>query len=765
MKRGIIHPEYLLIYFFLLAGIGTGCNATKNIPEGDYLYKGAKWEIKEGKIDKAIRSDMAKVARPKPNSNIFGFPYKLHLYNLLPEPKKQKGLLYKMKYKWAEQPVLLSQVKPALVQTKLTDFLFNVGYFRSEIAHEKVFKKKEAWIKYQIKPGTRYRVRDIYFPKDSSHLSARIRTVAPQSLIKKGDFVNLETLESERERIDEYVKNRGYFFFNPDFLLYRVDTLHTGEVDIYYTVKEETSDRARNTWSIGEISVYGNYSLDKDSIITKQKGKKEKRFTLIDNKERYSADVYERAMLIRENQLYRKNLHYLTIERLMNLNTYKFVKIGFIPDTTANKRVLNTKVYVTPMKKNSLRIEASANGKTGNYVGSELSVKLRNVNVAKGAEILDFKISGGFDLQYGGRQIQSGNAYTLQGEISYYIPRIIPKVKIKTGQNSFIPRTGFTVGGEYLVRPELYTQRTLKASLEYTWKIKKTTEHTLRAFRIQSIDPSNTTPKFDSILAQDISLQASFEKQLVLGSQYQYFYTNTFRENKRFTYSTKFNVGTSGNLYSLIARPDVDTPGAITLFNLPVSQFVRLEADLRGYVKISPKMILANRMIAGVAFAYGNSRIVPYAEQFFIGGSSSIRAFRIRTLGPGSYHSDESAYQANESGDVKFEANSELRYTTGKYLGFAGFVDAGNIWRRKETPDKPGSGFSAANFLKEMAVGAGVGVRLDFSILLIRFDIAMPLRKPWYPEGNRWVFNEINLGDKEWRRDNLILNIGIGYPF
>ena len=759
------HIGKLLLYLILLGVIGTGCNTTKNIPEGDHLYKGVKWEIREGKINKDIRTDMAKVARPKPNSSFLGIPFKLILFNMLPEPKKQKGLLYKMKYKWGEQPVLLSQVRPAIVQTKLADFLFNFGYFRPGIEHEQVVKKKEAWIKYQISPGTRYTIRNINYPQDSSHLSARIRTVAPQTLLKKGDFVNLETLDAERERIDEYLKNRGYFFFNPDFILYRVDSVHTGEADIYYTIKEEISERARTTWQLGNISVYGNYSLNRDSIIKKQNGKREKKFTLIDNKERYRADVYERALLIKEDQLYRKNLHYLSIERLMNLNTFRFVKIGFTPDTTSNSRKLNTKVYVTPMKKNSVRIEASANGKTGNYVGSELSVKLRNVNVAKGAEILDLKISGGFDLQYGSRQVQSGNAYTLQGELSYYIPRIIPKVKIKPGLNSFIPRTGFSVGGEYLVRPELYTQRMLKASLEYTWKIKKTTEHTLRAIRIQSIDPSNTTPKFDSILAEDVSLQASFEKQLVLGSQYQYFYNNTFQEKKRFTYSTKFNAGTSGNLYSLIARPAVDTPGAITLFNLPVSQFVRLEADLRGYVKISPKMTLANRMIAGVAFAYGNSRIVPYAEQFFIGGSSSIRAFRIRTLGPGSYHSDESVYQANESGDIKFEANTELRYIMGKYLGFAGFVDAGNIWRRKETPDKPGSGFSAANFLKEMAVGAGVGVRLDFSILLLRFDIAMPLRKPWYPEGNRWVLNEINLGDKEWRRENLLLNIGIGYPF
>jgi outer membrane protein insertion porin family len=759
------HNKYLLVYSLVISVIGMSCNATKNIPEGDYLYKGVKWETREGKIDKDIKTDMQKVARPKPNSTILGFPFKLILYDMLPEPKKQKGLLYKMKYKWAEKPVLLSQVKPKIVETKLADYLFNFGYFRPEIAHEQVLKKKEAWIKYQIKPNTRYTIRDIYYPQDSAHLSARIRTIAPQTLIKKGDFVNLETLEAERHRIDEYVKNRGYFFFNPDFLLYRVDTLHTGEADIYYTVKEETSERARSTWQVGKISVYGNYSLSKDSSIMKQKGKREEKFTLIDNRDRYKAEVYERALLIKENQLYRKNLHYLSIERLMNLNTFKFVKIGFTPDTSANKNLLNTNIYVTPMKKNTLRLEAAASGKTGNYLGSELSVKLRNVNVAKGAEILDLKISGGFDIQVGGKKTQSGNAYTLQGELSYYLPRIIPKVKIKTGVNSFIPRTGFTIGGEFLQRPELYTQRTFKASMEYVWKYRKTTEHTLRPIRVQSIDPSNTTPKFDSILAEDISLRASFEKQLILGSQYQFFYTNTFMENKRFTYSAKFNIGASGNIYSLLAKPNVDTPGAIKILNIPVSQFVRLEADLRGYLKLSDKLILANRVIAGSAIAYGNSNIAPYAEQFFIGGSSSIRAFRIRTLGPGSYHSDESVYQANESGDIKFEANTELRYTMGKYLGFAGFIDAGNIWLRKETPDKPGSGLQGSDFFNEMAVGMGAGVRLDFSVLLIRFDFSIPLRKPWYPEGNRWVLNEINFGDTEWRKDNLILSIGIGYPF
>lgn len=742
-----------------------GCSSTKNIPANDHLFVGNTWMIDSTPLDKEVRSDMGKVLRPKPNSRMLGMPLKLWFYNFLPEPKKQKGLLFKMKTQWAEAPVLMSQLNPELMEKTLHGHLFDHGYFHANIAHDTVIKGSRGYMRFRINPGSRFRIREIVYPQDSSALSGLMRNTAAGSLLRKGEYLNLETLEKERERIDEYLKNHGYFFFNPENVLYKTDTLDKGLADIYITIKKETPAIALETWRIGKISVYGNYSIQKDSIITRQKGKRETRFTLIDNRERYKAQVYETALLIRENQLYRKNLHSLSIERMMNLNTFRFVKFVFLPDTSNHKRLLNTRVLVTPMKKTTLRLETSAYGKTGNFIGSELSLKLRNVNLLKGAEIFDFKITGGFDLQLGGRQVQSSNAYTLQGELSLYLPRIFPYFKVVTGRNSFIPRTGITMGVEYLQRPDLYTQRTTRLDLEYVWKYRKTTEHKLTPIRIKSIDPSNTTPKFDSILAEDISLQASFEKQLILGSQYQFHYTNTFLDKKRFTHAFRFLAGTSGNLFSVFSNPPVDTPGAKRLFDIPVAQFVRLEADLRGYLRLSPRLNWANRVTAGTAIAYGNSRIVPYAEQFFIGGSSSIRAFRIRTLGPGSHHTEEKAYQANESGDIKFEANTELRFHTGKYIQLAGFVDAGNIWLRTEPSDKPGSGLSPGDFFREMAVGAGLGLRLDFSILMLRFDLATPLRKPWLPEGERWVIDNIDLGSREWRKENLLLNIGIGYPF
>ena len=452
----------------------------------------------------------------------------------------------------------------------------------------------------------------------------------------------------------------------------------------------------------------------------------------------------------------------MSIERLMNLNTFKFVKFQFFPDSSKANQ-LHTKVYITPMKKNTLRLETSVNTKTGNFVGSEIGIKWRNVNLLKGAEILDFKISAGFDAQLGGKQVQSPNAYTFKTDLTFYLPRIIPYFKVVTGRNSFIPRTGITFGAEYLQRPDLYTLRSLKASLDYTWKYRNTTEHTLRPIRIQSINPTNITPKFDSILDQDLALRASFEKQLIIGSQYIFQYNNTFME-KRLTYWGRFSIGSYGNLISAVSGNKADTPGSVKFLNVPVSQFVRIELEGRVYYQLTNRWTWVNRLILGSAIAYGNSLIAPYNEQFFIGGSSSVRAFRIRTLGPGSYHTEQSAFQANESGDIKIEANSEFRYNLSSKAKPAFFVDAGNIWFRREPPDKPGSKFTSA-FMKQMAVGAGLGLRLDFSVMLLRFDFSIPLRKPWFPEGDRWVLDEIDLGSKTWRKDNLIFSVAIGYPF
>jgi hypothetical protein len=753
---------YPLVLFFAL--LLASCSVLKSVPPNDYLFTGGKVVADSGALNKSMRADLKKFIQPKPNSRFLGIPFKLMLYNAVKEPKKPRGLRYKMKYKWGEAPVLLSAVKASAIEKRIGDGLFNVGYLKTQVKTTVDSGKQKASLRFNVTTGDRYTIRNLFYAADSSGILEALNRKQEDALIRKGDYFDLKKFSAERERLANLLKEKGYYYFEPDYLLFRVDSLHQGEADLYITMKAETPDNAKKIWHIGDIKIYGNYSIEKDSVIMRQAGKDEKIFTIIDKKNNYKTSMYDRAVPIRQGQVYSTAMHSLTIERLMNLNTFRFVKIAFQPSADTTIPTLNTRIFLTPAKKQSLRFELSGNSKSNNFLGSELSVNYRNVNLNRGAEILEAKLTGGFDTQVGGQQASS-NTYSLTGEVNLYVPRLVPGFRINTMNNPYLPRTVITPGIEYVKRTDLYTFRSLRFSAGYIWKQGKAIEQNLKLIHINSIDPLTITPRFDSILANDAALKASFEKQLIIGSKYLFQYNNTYRAQKLFTYAVDAGINTSGNLAGLLVKKQGDTVGAKKVLGIPLAQFIRLQTELRGYWRLSGILTWANRLIVGVGFAYGNSERMPYAEQFFIGGSSSIRAFRARTLGPGSYHTSSSNYQANESGDVKLELNSELRYNMSRFVKLAAFVDAGNIWYRKEVADKPGSGLRAGELLPETAVGAGLGLRIDASVLVVRFDLAMPLRKPWYRAGERWVLNQVNFGDRIWRKENLVLNIGIGYPF
>jgi outer membrane protein assembly factor BamA len=739
------------------------CNISKYIPRGDYLYTGAKPESVGIKIDKSVKEEVEKTIRPETNANLFGLYPKIAVYNNQKKKEGKKGLFKGLLQKYAEAPVLLSQVNITENKKRISNVLFAHGYLRPDVKHElKIDSSKKARIVYKIEPGIRYTIRNIIYPSDSSELSQHIRQSSARAKVKPGNYFDFDALKAERVRIDNYLKERGYYFYIPEFILFRADSLHEGTTDIYLTLIDEMPEQAKNKWTISEISIYGNYTLEKDSLIRSQKGKRDKSFTIVDRQERYRTDLYERTILLKEGQLYKKSLQTLTIERLMNLQNFRFVRTVFFPDSLS--RTLKTRVYLTPSKKRTLRLELSGETKSNNYVGSSIALRYRNLNLFKGAEILEAKLTGGYDFQVGGTQ-QSSQAITFNGDVSLFIPKFIPNLRINTKRNPFVPRTMVTLGAEYITRPDQYTMRSFKLGAGYYWKSGKTKEHKLRVLNINSIDPSDITPAFDSTLNEDPSLKASFEKQLIIGSKYEFSFNNTYRAKRKFNYIANIQLASSGNIYSALAKADVDTPGAKQVMGVPVAQFLKGLLDLRGYLRLNKNTVWVNRFLIGAAPAFGNSSVAPYNEQFFIGGSSSIRAFRIRTLGPGSYYSDEAVYEANESGEFKLEMNTELRYDVWKFIKFGAFIDAGNIWFFKDAPGKPGSGLGKGDLFKEMAVGAGVGLRFDVNIFSIRFDLAIPLRKPWYPEGERWVFDKMKFSDTEWRKDNLVLNIGIGYPF
>lgn len=223
-------------------------------------------------------------------------------------------------------------------------------------------------------------------------------------------------------------------------------------------------------------------------------------------------------------------------------------------------------------------------------------------------------------------------------------------------------------------------------------------------------------------------------------------------------------VDLSGNVAGLIMAKKSGAANKKTLLNAPFDQYIKLEVDGRYYRKLGLKSAWANRLILGYGNPYGNSEQIPYIKQFVVGGNNSLRAFRSRSVGPGTFKevNNDDNFFSDQSGDLKLELNTEFRPHINGPLYGAVFLDAGNIWLKNEDPNRPGSKFTK-DFLKQLAIGGGVGIRLDIVLFVIRLDIGIPLRKPW--EQNPWVINQINLGNKDYRKENIIYNIAIGYPF
>jgi outer membrane protein assembly factor BamA len=744
-----------------------GCNNLKKLPAGEKLYTGAKVTITDNpKSKKSLASEAATLTRPKPNKKFLGMRIKLSLYNLAKPPKK-KGLNYLLREKWGEPPVLFSSVKTAYNADVLNNYFWNKGFFKAIVDPAVKTTTKTASVEYKIIAGHRYAINTVNFPKDSSSVGKAISRTQAASLLKVGDNFNLDVIKAERERIDQVLKNRGYYYFNPNNLLVQVDSTLDGKVDLFVKVKDNAAEASLETYKIRDIVIYSNYALETDTSLKQQQAQVLPKYTVIDSAHVFKPRLFDNIIVLSKDSLYRRYKHNATLQRLVGLNTFKFVKVDFEPVGDTAARLLDATFYLTPQFKRSLQFELSGNSKSNNFVGSEVKVQLKNRNFLKRAEELTISLAGGFEQQVGGTKTQlSSNAYTLTGEANLLVPRFIIPFHIVNLTSPFVPRTRFNLAYELLNRTNLYTLRGFRGSMGYVWKQNRKIQHDFAPFSFNSVNPTNITDSFQNILNQDLSLRQSFEKQFIVGSSYTLTFNNQARQQRTNYTNANFNVDVSGNFLGLITKTNATVNGdKKTLFGQQFAQFVKLTLDLTHYRNINQNVVWANRLVTGYGYAYGNSLSLPFVKQYFIGGSNSIRAFRARTLGPGSYYSNNSQFIASEAGDIKLEMNTELRAKLFGIVNGALFVDAGNIWLRNDAPGKPGSKFELKNVWKELAVGTGAGIRIDASILVVRFDLAFPLRKPWLPEAERWVFDKIKFGNSQWRKENLILNIAIGYPF
>lgn len=754
-----------LIYSVLFLLLLSACNSTKYVPEGDLLYTGGSVKVEDSLISKKqrkeLKSIMEDMLRPKPNKSFLGLKPKLFFYNLVSEPKKPKGFKYWIKHKLGEAPVLFSSVDLDYNSDVLRNYSENNGHFKTRVEAESTRHKDKATAEYIVRPGQQYKIKSVTFPSDSTILSSSINRLKRRSLLKVGESYNLENIKLERKRIDTRLKEKGFYYFSEDDILVQVDsTVGKFEADLILKIKEETTANSKEQFRINDIFVYPNFSINDTIKGEGGKIKSYRDFTIIDKNNTFDPRVFDRALYFDKDDLYNRTNHNLSLNRLVNLGTFKFVKNEFkVADTTGN--YLNAYYYLTPLPKKSFRIEVLGKTNSANYTGTELNVNWSNRNTFKGAELLSISTFAGLEVQTAG-QNNGFNVYRVGGEVSLVWPRFIAPIKLKSG-SGFVPKTKALLGYEFQERSKLYSLNTFKGSFGYIWKENVRKEHELKITEITYASPMHVTALYDSQINDNAALGKVIEKQLIFGPTYSYTYTNTMQKRKKNTMYFRGDMDLAGTLAGLVTGADAKVKDPKEILGVPFSQFVKLQADFRFYHKLSQNSEIASRVVAGGAFAYGNSTTIPFIKQFFIGGTNSIRAFRARSIGPGSFVPEKNAggFLPDQSGDVKLEFSTEYRAKIYSVVNGAVFFDAGNIWSIN-AKDEFGVVQKEKNFSKkfyeDIAVGAGIGLRFDFSFLILRTDFAVPLRLPYGNVSERWILDKVNL-------KSGVFNLAIGYPF
>lgn len=782
-------PALWLTAVFLL--LMSSCN-TRYLQEGETLYVGNKVKIEDSVLRKNqvknLQEELSDIIRPKANRSFLGLRFKLWVYHLAGEPEEEVGLRYWLRNKVGEPPVLGSDMNISANETLIDNYLQNRGYFSVASEGEKVTKHKRTRALFTVRPGIRDSIRSVRFDVDEHSVLGRdILESSKETVLQTKQPYNLNVIMTERERIARYLKDKGYFFFNPEYLIVEADTgAASHKMDLSVQIKEDMiPSNASYRYQMRNIYIYPNYrnsgvQKTKRTVAAKDSTQRQTRnrsswmkedttyykgYGLIGRGRTYKPKVFYQAMQLESGEYYNFRDQNIALNRLVNLGAFKFVKNEFIPVRNRGgeePHLLDLIYYLSPYPHKQLSANIGAHTQNDNRVGSRMTISWKNNNAFRGAEILSFKASGGFDIQYGG-EVKVPNLYNLNLEAGLNFPRfIVPFVSIKPSK-LFIPRTLLKVGYDYSLGKDYYQISSFSMGWGYNWKESASKEHRLFPINVAFVK----TDTLDINQANRLNLSRLTFNGLIIGPTYEYTYNSQLEGKKRRdNYYFNGRADFSGNVLGWIMGSSLDQP-AERIFKRPFAQYAKIEADFRYYHQYTREKSMAYRIYAGFGLPYGNSRNLPNIKQFYSGGSSSLRGFASRLVGPGSYNYNAQTNNAifiEMLGDMKLEANLDYRFPIYQFIKGGLFADAGNVWLYRPNNDLPGGAISR-NFYKEIALDAGVGLRFDFSILILRLDLGMPLRKPWLPAGNRWVFEDINPLSPSWRKSNLFLNVAIGYPF
>ena len=770
MRRRIPYIVTLAIPVLLFS-----CNATKYVPDNQYLLNNYKIETGDGEFEKKVLNNYVK---QKPNKRVLFWKFYLSLYNLS-NPEKDNGFHTWLR-KIGEPPVIYDGELKSKTTEQLKLYMTTKGFYHAEVIDTTQFKKRRARVTYRVDPGEPYRIHDITYFFHDAGLSHMVLADTGTNKFRKGELFDMDVLQEERLRIETVLRDSGYYGFTRDYIYYEVDSsLRNHLVNITLGIRNyPTEDRLGNTihvdhpvYRIRDVylvtdydAVASKFSLDsaatmKDTLVY------DSVHVVFSGEPNIRPGMVTQKNYIIPGELFDASNVQRTYRNLSSLSASKMVDIRF-NEVGQDTRLLDCNVLISPATRQSYTIKLEGTNSEGN-IGAAANAGYTHRNLFGGSEQFELSFLGAIETLKESENISdNGNpgGLDLMQEFGVEARLRFPKFLLPFRSDRFIrrfnPQTTVRLSYNYQKRPD-YIRTMANASFGYDWRGSENVVHRVYPMEASLI----VTPFKDSAFNAWLEgkyLFYSYKPHLIIDSRYSVIWSNKKLLKKQSFQDIRLNIETAGNLlyggFGLLA----DDPGDenYQLLGVDFAQYVKADIDFRSYTYLYEDVSVIFRGFAGLGYAYLNSSAMPFEKQYFSGGANSIRAWQVRSLGPGSYDDPNESRYPNQTGDVKLEANMEYRFKLFWKLEAALFVDAGNIWSLSAEDDREGAGFEFGRFYREIAVGAGAGARAVFSFFIFRFDLGVPLRNPFPVEGSNWLPGNAGITGRD-----LTFNLAIGYPF
>jgi outer membrane protein assembly factor BamA len=766
--------SFLLILFTAL--IVSSCNPTKYIPEDETLLDETHIVVNKEGIKKA---DLWPYIKQKPNKRIFGAKFHLGLYNLsnLSKDKWPHSWLREI----GEEPVIFDPYSTAKSRDQIQSYIASKGYFDSQVMEtiETANRKSKVYYNVDLKPP--YTIRNLNYQIDDSIIRNLFYFDSTSCLIVRGKPYDVDVLLAEHSRFERKVKEHGYYSFSVDDIYFSVDsTLGNRQVNIVYGIRKFRKLDANNritmvphsVYKVRNVYIYPDF-VPKDAL---EGGEAYLRsldttyyegyyFISPQKKPEIKYNLIIQSLYLKPGRRFNVDDTEKSQSHLLSLKTFRLVNIYYneVPDPDTREGdmlTLDCNIQLTLLSQQSFKIEVEGTNSEGDP-GGALNLIYQHKNLFHGAELFNMKLKGAYErLSKQDPKLRSTQEYGV--ETSLRFPKfMVPFLNKEQFIKDHNPTTILVAAYDYQNMP-FYNRAMANATFGYTWNGNIYTTHIINPLQANWVDLLSIDTTFQRRINSSSYLAYSYRDILILGGNYSFIYSNQKIQKSDDYFFVRINAEAAGNLPALVSRiaGREKINGSYRLLKQPFAQYVRADIDMRYNVILNDVSSVVYRGFIGAGIPYGNSEAIPFEKQYFGGGANGIRAWQVRSLGPGSYVPEDKKF-LNQTGDIKIEANAEYRFKLFWILEGALFLDAGNIWSFSKDDSRPGANFDFSTFYNDIAVGTGAGFRFDFSFVLMRADMGIKLRDPWITEGSKWIMATRPYNFK----DDFTLVVAIGYPF